>query len=181
MRCEYCDTKYAYEIGEKRSISSIVSQIKDYPHERVEITGGEPLLQEGTSKLTRILLEEGYTVLLETNGSHLIKELPDSVIKIIDVKTPGSGEENSFNKENIEFINERDNLKFVITDRSDFDWSKKFIDKHEVSNKCEIMFSSVREELPYSQICQWIVEEGLKVRFQPQLHKIIWPKQAQGV
>lgn len=181
LRCRYCDTKYAYKSGENRTISSIMNQIAEYPLERVEITGGEPLLQEETGKLIQALLDRNYEVLLETNGSQSIENIPDSVVKIIDVKTPGSGEENSFYRDNIDFINKQDNLKFVITDKNDFDWSKKFIKQYQLESKCEILFSTVKEELSYSTICEWILEEGVNVRFQPQLHKLIWPNQAKGV
>jgi len=162
-------------------LDGILSQVDDYPYNRVEITGGEPLFQEETIQLISQLLEKEYKVLLETNGSQLLEKIPQSVVKIVDIKTPGSGESESFRKENLTYINGKDNLKFVLTDEDDFDWSKQFIEKFNLNSKCEILFSAVREKLDYTELGEWILESELDVRFQPQLHKIIWPNQYKGV
>ncbi len=181
LRCSYCDTKYAYYEGTNMKLAGVLAQVNEYPYGRVEITGGEPLIQEDTNKLIAQLLEQNYKILLETNGSKLLNNIPQQVIKIVDVKTPGSGESGSFRENNLSYINEKDNLKFVLTDRADFEWSKKFIEKFNLNNKCEILFSAASEELEYSELAEWILKAELDVRFQPQLHKIIWPNDYKGV
>lgn len=181
LRCKYCDTRYAYKDGELYSIESILAKIKKYSIRNVEITGGEPLLQSETVELLNDLLKQGDQVLLETNGSVSLSPVPEEVVKVMDIKTPDSGEVDSFMLENLECLNSNDNIKFVLSSRKDFDWSVEFCEEHNLYEKCELLFSAVKEELKYSDLCDWILEAGINVRFQPQLHKLIWPNQKRGV
>ncbi len=156
------------------SIETVMNEIKKFDSKRVEITGGEPLLQEETFLLVDKLLENGFTVLLETNGSIGLNNLDSKVIKIIDIKTPGSGCEESFRLENLAFLNPDDEVKFVLTDRRDFEWAKEMIEKHNLNCKANVLLSPVSEELNPKDLTEWILQEGLDVRLQLQLHKIIW-------
>ena len=147
----------------------------------MEVTGGEPLIQQETPSLLAELVKREYNVLLETNGSLTLDSIPESVIKIVDIKTPGSREEDSFLMENLKYINNRDNIKFVISHRRDFEWSRDFCTRHDLFAKADILFSSVEQLLDYQTLCKWILDENLNVRFQPQLHKLIWKNINQGV
>ncbi len=155
------------------SIETVMNEIKKFDSKRVEITGGEPLLQEETFLLVDKLLENGYTVLLETNGSIGLNNLDSKVIKIIDIKTPGSGCEGSFKMKNLAFLNPDDEIKFVLMDRKDFEWAKEMIEKHNLNCKANVLLSPVSEELNPKDLSEWILQEGLDVRLQLQLHKII--------
>ncbi len=182
LRCNYCDTTYSYKSEITLSINDIIAKVKEYdPVKLVEITGGEPLLQPEVFQLISSLHENGNTILLETNGSILLKNIPEYVIKIVDVKCPGSGEEDSFLLENLEFINqESDEIKFVLSDNFDYNWAKDFIMKYKL-NDYEILFSPVSGKLEPQDLAKWIIEDKLPVRMQLQLHKIIWDKDKRGV
>ena len=182
LRCDYCDTTYSYESDISLSIDDIITKIQEYdPIKLVEITGGEPLLQSEVFQLISLLHENGYTILLETNGSMLLKDVPEYVIKIIDVKGPGSDEENSFLIENLEYINiEKDEIKFVLSDNFDYNWAKDFIMKYQL-NEYEILFSPVAGKLKPADLAKWIIDDKLSVRMQLQLHKIIWDKDKRGI
>ena len=182
LRCDYCDTTYSYESEINLSINDIITKVKEYdPVKLVEITGGEPLLQSEVYQLFESLHNNGYTILLETNGSISLKNVPEYVIKIVDVKCPGSGEEDSFLIKNLEYLNkEKDEIKFVLLDNFDYNWVKDFIIKYKL-NDYEILFSPVSEKLEPQDLAQWIIEDKLPVRMQLQLHKIIWDKNKRGV
>lgn len=182
LRCDYCDTTYSYECEITLSINDIITKIKEFdPVKLVEITGGEPLLQHEVYQLISSLHENGNTILLETNGSISLKDTPEYIIKIVDVKCPGSGEENSFLIENLEFISmEKDEIKFVLSDNFDYNWAKDFVMKYNL-NDYEILFSPVSEKLEPQDLAKWITEDKLPVRMQLQLHKIIWDKEKRGV
>ncbi|MDP8200940.1 MAG: radical SAM protein [Candidatus Tenebribacter burtonii] len=182
LRCNYCDTNYSYKSDITFSTNEIINKVKEYnPVKLIEITGGEPLLQSEVYKLFDSLHKDGYTVLLETNGSILLKDIPEYVIKIVDVKCLGSGEENSFLIENLEYIKiENDQIKFVLTDNFDYNWAKDFIMKYKLSNY-EILFSPVTDTLNPQDLAKWLIEDKLDVRLQLQLHKIIWDKDKRGV
>ena len=182
LRCDYCDTTYSYESGINLSIDDIITKVKEYdPVKLVEITGGEPLLQPEVYQLINSLNENEYTILLETNGSISLKNIPEYVIKIVDVKCPGSGEENSFLIENLEYINkEIDEIKFVLSNNFDYNWAKDFVIKYKL-NDFEILFSPVSEKLEPQDLAKWIIKDKLPVRMQLQLHKIIWDKDKRGV
>ncbi|MDO9577728.1 MAG: radical SAM protein [Candidatus Cloacimonadales bacterium] len=182
LRCNYCDTKYSYETSFEKSVKEIILETHKYkPIKLVEITGGEPLLQDEVYLLFEKLNLEGYKILLETNGSISLKKVPEYVIKIVDVKTPGSGFENSFLLENLQFIDsEKDELKFVISDRNDYEWSKDFLQKYKLENY-KILFSTVLEKLDPQILAEWILKDKLSVRMQLQIHKFIWDKETKGV
>ncbi|MEA2095841.1 MAG: radical SAM protein [Candidatus Cloacimonadota bacterium] len=182
LRCDYCDTTYSYESDISLSINEIITKVKEYdPVKLVEITGGEPLLQPEVFQLLETLYKDGYKILLETNGSISLKDVPDYVIKIVDVKCPGSGEENSFLLENLEYINKKnDEIKFVLSDNFDYNWAKDFMIKYKL-NEYEVLFSPVSDKLNAQDLAKWIIEDKLPVRMQLQLHKIIWDKDRRGV
>ncbi len=182
LRCDYCDTTYSYKSEISLSVDDITTKIKEYhPVKLVEITGGEPLLQPEVYQLFESLQKNGYTILLETNGSISLKDIPEYIIKIVDVKCPGSGEENSFLLENLEFIKqENDEIKFVLSNNFDYNWAKDFIMKYQL-NDYEILFSPVSEKLNSKDLAKWIIDDKLSVRMQLQLHKIIWDKDKRGV
>ena len=182
LRCGYCDTTYSYESNILLSINDIISKIKEYdPVKLVEITGGEPLLQPEVNQLFESLHKNGYIILLETNGSISLKDVPDYVIKIVDVKCPGSGEENSFLIENLEYINkEKDEIKFVLSNNFDYNWAKDFVMKYNLKDY-EILFSPVSEKLEPQDLAKLIIKDKFPVRMQLQLHKIIWDKDKRGV
>ena len=182
LRCDYCDTTYSYESNISLSIDDIITKIKEFdPIKLVEITGGEPLLQPEVYQLFKLLHEEGYTILLETNGSISLKEIPEYIIKIVDVKCPGSGEENSFLLENLEFINQAsDEIKFVLSNNFDYNWAKDFLMKYQLK-EYEILFSPIADKLNSKDLAKWMTEDKLSVRMQLQLHKIIWDKDKRGV
>ena len=182
LRCDYCDTTYSFESDISLSTNDIITKVKEYdPIKLVEITGGEPLLQPEVYQLIESLNKDGYTILLETNGSISLKNVPEYVIKIVDVKCPGSSEENSFLLENLEYINkEKDEIKFVLSDNFDYNWAKDFVMKYNLKDY-EILFSPVSEKLEPQDLAKWIIDDKLPVRMQLQLHKIIWDKDKRGV
>lgn len=180
LRCSYCDTKYAWEGGKKMTVASIVAKISEMGHHLVCITGGEPLMQAGAKILIKELLRLGHDVQVETNGSLPIRGLPSRARKIVDVKTPGSGFASSFLKSNLAALSRRDELKFVVSDRKDFDWSVRFIRRHHLEDKCGLLISPVYGLNP-SAVARWLIESGLEARLNLQLHKIIWGAKAKAV
>ncbi|MFA7597763.1 MAG: radical SAM protein [Candidatus Cloacimonas sp.] len=181
LRCSYCDTVYSYEEGTKTSIEQIIKTIEQYrPVNLVEITGGEPLLQESIYPLFEALHSYGNNILIETNGSQNLQNVPNYVVKIVDVKCPGSGEEQSFLIENLLHINPQDELKFVLSDYTDYQFAKNFIAKHTI-NTTKIHFSPVYGRLKPDQLAEWIVRDRLNVRLHIQLHKIVWSPDKRGV
>jgi len=174
LRCTYCDTKYAYEPEFTLSIKEIIKEVERYhPVKLVEITGGEPLLQADSIELMKLLINKKYDVLLETNNSISLKDIPQEVIKIVDFKTPSSGMCNSILWDNIKYFNGNDELKFVIADRQDFDWSLGIINKYDLI-KHHILFSPVYEKLDRKELAEWIIETKLPIRLNVQLHKLLW-------
>ena len=182
LRCDYCDTVYSYKNEITLTIDDIIKKVKEYaPVKLVEITGGEPLMQPKVCQLIETLNNDGYKILLETNGSISLENIPEYVIKIVDVKCPGSGEEKSFSLENLECIHqEKDEIKFVLTDNFDYNWAKDFVLKSKL-NDYEILFSPVSDKLNPQDLAKWIIDDKLNVRMQLQLHKIIWDKNKRGV
>jgi 7-carboxy-7-deazaguanine synthase len=180
--CSYCDTVYAQTGGTKYSIAEIITALAQYPCRMVEVTGGEPLLQEQTPYLVRELLDRDYTVLLETNGTFTFGALDKRCIKIVDVKCPSSGEVNSFNIEVLKNLNKhQDELKFVMVDRDDYEFARDFLQLHSGIIPEAVHFSPVLAELPVSELASWILDDGLCVRCAPQLHRFIWPNAERGV
>ncbi len=181
LRCNYCDTTYSYEPGKDYPIEQILSEISQFNCKLALLTGGEPLLQEHIVELMDRLYSAGYRVLLETNGTQPLQQVPSFVYVILDVKLPGSGHPDSFSIANLEFINQDwDELKFVISDRMDFDYAIDFIDLHKLHNHI-LLFSPVTERLKPSLLAEWIKETSLPVRLNLQLHKIIWDKDTRAV
>lgn len=181
LRCQYCDTSYAFEGGVKMDPDQIVSKVRESGIPLTELTGGEPLLQEESYLLSSLLLNEGYTVLLETNGSLSLDRVDSRVVKIMDMKCPGSGMSEHMNFTNIKYLSSKDEVKFVIGDRADFDWALKIINDYELLTMCKVLISPLQPKLEARTAAEWILEEKLLVRMQLQLHKIIWPTKDHGV
>lgn len=175
LRCSYCDTKYAYSGGKEMSIAELVDAWQDSDATVAEITGGEPLLQDGFIELAMSLRDcSERQVLVETNGSQDIGVIPEGVVGIIDVKCPGSGAENSFYMPNISKLHDYDEVKFVVRDRDDYEWAKMFVLKYNLTEKCNaVLFGCVSDSLDAGSLGKWIVDDRLKVRLQVQLHKIL--------
>lgn len=181
LRCRYCDTRYAQEGGEEMSVDEIIETVSSFGVKLVEVTGGEPLFQEATPALTRLLMERGHKVLVETNGSLDISVLPEGAVRIVDIKCPSSGESHSVRWENIWGLRDEDQIKFVISDRHDYEWARGIVAERFGMTRNEILFSTVFGELPPRNLVRWILDDGVPVRFQLQIHKYIWPHDARGV
>ncbi|MDD2889375.1 MAG: radical SAM protein [bacterium] len=177
LRCEWCDTKYAYKGGKEMTILQIMEVIKSYKTPLVEITGGEPLLQEEVYELSTKLLDKGYRLLIETNGSLLINRIPRKAIKIIDIKCPASGMRGKICWQNLKKLNHKDEIKFVISDYEDYKWAKSIVKKYDLL-KYIVLFSPVFEKNKklISSLSEWLLKDNLNVRLQIQLHKYIGVK-----
>lgn len=182
LRCSYCDTKYAYEEGIDLSINKVFEKVCSYNCKLVEITGGEPLLQEDSiNDLIELLLSNDYTVLIETNGSLSLERLNSKVIKIMDIKCPDSGVSEFNHWENIKYLTEKDQVKFVLSSRKDYEWAREVLNKYPCLQNIEVLFSTAFNVLKPSDAVKWILDDNLKVRFQLQLHKYIWQSDKRGV
>jgi 7-carboxy-7-deazaguanine synthase len=189
LRCVWCDTAYAFYGGKPMSVEEVaeaVRQFSDLNGARcvglVEITGGEPLLQKEVVPLMERLIADDYRVMVETSGERYIGNLPPAVIRIVDVKCPGSGEGGTFCMENLKVLTRADELKFVIVDRADYEWSRAFLREHSLAGKVgKVIFSPAFGTLPPQTLTEWILEDGLPVRLGLQLHKFIWHPERQGV
>ena len=181
LRCVWCDTTHAFYDGKKLSVDQVLDQVKSYGVNLVEITGGEPLLQKEVFPLMKSLLKNKFQVMLETSGSLSIENVPVEVIKIIDLKCPGSGEENKNLWNNLNHLVPTDEIKFVIADRIDYEWSKKVLQSYKLDKKVQILFSPVFEKLKLKDLTEWILEDNLPVRLHTQFHKHIWGQKAIGV
>ena len=174
LRCVYCDTAYAFAAGDKMRINDILQKVSGYRTRHVTVTGGEPLAQKDCRELLNLLCDEGYQVTLETSGAIDVSAVNERVIKILDLKTPGSGEVAKNRYENLDFLGPRDEIKFVICDRVDYDWSKSKLAEYRLNERCQVLFSGSHEQLPARQLADWILEDRLPVRLQIQLHKYLW-------
>jgi 7-carboxy-7-deazaguanine synthase len=163
------------------TIEQILDSISGFPCKLVEVTGGEPLLQEGANPLMRRLCDAGYEVMLETSGSLDISRVDERVRRIMDLKCPGSGMMARNRMENIKLLKATDELKFVIKDRLDYEWAKELILREDLVSICPILFSPVWDAVPFADLAEWILDDGLHVRLQLQIHKFIWDPQARGV
>jgi 7-carboxy-7-deazaguanine synthase len=177
LRCVYCDTEYAFSGGEKMAINTILKQLTDYQVGRICVTGGEPLAQTACNGLLSRLCDAGYEVSLETSGALDISQVDPRVMRVIDLKTPGSGEERKNHMANLECLRANDQLKFVISDRDDYEWSKAMLKAHDLEQQCEILFSPVHGKQSPTRLADWILQDRLDVRFQMQLHKLLWDDQ----
>ncbi len=181
LRCSYCDTEYAFYEGSDMTIKEILNKIEKYPTNLVMVTGGEPLIQKGCIDLMNQLLKKKYDVMIETSGSLSLNEVPKDVIKIVDFKCPTSNMMDKNDWTIIKDINQTDEIKFVIGNREDYDWSKEMIKNYNLNKICPILFSPVYDNIDIQDLSEWILEDGIKVRLQIQLHKHIWNADAKGV
>jgi len=182
LRCSYCDTRYAYGEGTSLTMTDIIDRVSGYGCPLVEITGGEPLIQNETPLLITNLIENGYKVLLETNGTIDISRIDERCIKIVDIKCPGSGESGKNILDNLNRLNVKDQVKFVITNREDYEYAKDIIKQIPGGFLREnILFSPVPGKMEFSDLAKWILGDKLIVRFHIQLHKTIWPNIDRGV
>ena len=182
LKCRYCDTEYARDNGTWMSLAEICGKVSALDFHMVEITGGEPLLQDETPALVSRLISKGFTVLLETNGSRDIGVLDPACVKIVDIKCPGSGQADAMDMQNIHRMDAKDQLKFVLTDRADYDYAKNMLQNiRQAGNESPVLFSPVAEGLAPKTLSSWILADRLAVRLQLQLHKIIWPAAVSGV
>lgn len=174
LRCTYCDTAYAFKGGEQMTGEEILSKVKKYNTRYVCVTGGEPLAQKDALFLLEDLCDAGYKVSLETSGAIDISQVDPRVIKVVDVKTPASGEVEKNRYGNFDYLKDKDQLKFVICNREDYEWSKQMVNEYSLQNKCEVLFSPVEGDMSATQLADWIIADQLNVRMQIQLHKILW-------
>lgn len=181
LRCSYCDTEYAFYEGVDMSIDEILAQVSQYPCRLVEITGGEPLLQEDVIPLMQALQKKKYKVMLETSGALSIENVPPGVIKVVDLKCPSSGETGKNLYSNMDYLSSTDEVKFVIGDRKDYEWAKEMVNQYGLAEKCTVLFSHTFEKLPMKDLADWIIKDGFPVRFQTQLHRHIWGANVRGV
>lgn len=182
LRCSWCDTTYAFHEGQKMSVDDVLQQVDRYGSPLVEVTGGEPLLQEDVYPLMDRLLESGRTVLLETGGQVDVSRVPGDVIKVMDVKCPASGESAKNDWGNIDRLGSRDQVKFVIQDREDYEFARDTLKRHALERRCAaVLFSPVHGVLEPKDLSAWILEDRLPVRLQLQIHKHIWGADVRGV
>ncbi len=174
LRCEYCDTAYAFKGGEIISLEDIITQVSNYQTPLVSITGGEPLAQKACLPLMEQLCDQGFSVSIETSGALDISKIDSRVNKVMDLKTPASKEEKKNLYENLQYITANDEIKFVICDRNDYDWAKSIMKKYDINDEKNVLFSPVATGLEPAELASWILEDKLNVRFQIQLHKVLW-------
>lgn len=177
LRCTYCDTTYAFSGGEWMSLADIRKQVASYGARYVTVTGGEPLAQKACPELLTQLCDDGYEVSLETSGAMDISSVDDRVVRVVDVKTPGSGEVEKNLFSNLALLTPKDQLKFVICNEADYQWSLETMAEYELEDKCEILFSPCHDQLSAEELAGWILRDRLPVRLQIQLHKYLWGNQ----
>jgi 7-carboxy-7-deazaguanine synthase len=182
LRCNYCDTEYAFYEGKKQTLQEILDAVAGFRCPLVEITGGEPLLQKNVLQLMSMLCDAAYAVLLETSGAHDISKVDPRVHRIMDLKTPGSGEVEKNLWSNIDRLSSRDEVKFVMGSRDDYEWSRDKVQRHDLLSRCHaVLFSPIFGQIDPRQIVEWVLEDKLNVRFQLQMHKFIWSPTQRGV
>jgi len=174
LRCQYCDTAYAFHGGEWWQDAAILARVREFGTRYVCVTGGEPLAQKGCAALLRQLCDAGFRVSLETSGAMALGEVDPRVIKVVDVKTPGSGEEPRNRYAELAQLSAQDQVKFVICDRGDYEWSRARLKELPLPPGCTVLFSPSHEQLPARELAEWILADRLPVRFQIQLHKYLW-------
>lgn len=182
LRCRWCDTPYAFHEGRKMSVDEVVADVEARGCPVVEVTGGEPLLQADVYPLMQRLLDAGKTVLVETGGHRSIAQVPDGVVRIMDVKCPGSGEAVSNDWSNLALLKPTDEVKFVIADRADYEFAREIVQRETLSERvAAVLFSPVHAELDARQLAEWVIADRLEVRVQLQMHKYIWSPETRGV
>lgn len=174
LRCVWCDTAYAFEGGTPMSVEEVLGRVASFGCTLVEVTGGEPLLQRDAIPLMKALLARGYEVMLETGGHRGVEEVPTEVRRILDVKCPGSGESHRNHLQNLDLLTPRDEVKFVIADRADYEWARAFVRERDLGARCPVLFSPVWRRLEPASLAGWILEDRLTVRLQLQMHKLLW-------
>ena len=182
LRCSWCDTPYAFHEGQKMSVDDVLGRVRDFGCDVVEITGGEPLLQQEVYPLMQRLLDDGRTVMLETGGHVSVDRVPERVIRVIDVKCPGSGESEKNHWPNLDQLRPTDEVKFVIKDRTDYEYARGVVATHQLTERCRaVLFSPVHGVQAPRQLAEWVLADRLPVRVQLQTHKYIWDATTRGV
>jgi 7-carboxy-7-deazaguanine synthase len=174
LRCRYCDTAYAFTGGEPMSLAQILERVRELGAHHVCVTGGEPLAQRGVFALMTALCDAGHRVSIETSGALPIDAIDPRVVRVVDLKTPGSGEVERNRYDQLAHLRAADQVKFVICDRADYDWSRAQVEQHALAQRCGVLFSPSHEQLPARELADWIVADRLPVRLQVQLHKYLW-------
>lgn len=174
LRCTYCDTAYAFTGGDWWELDSILTEVKNYSARHVTVTGGEPLAQPDCQGLLTALCDSGYEVSLETSGALDVAKVDPRVVKVVDIKTPSSGESERNLLANLDHLQPTDQVKFVIGDQADYQWSRALVDSQKLAEKCTVLFSPVADVLPATTLADWVLRDRLPVRFQLQLHKALW-------
>jgi len=182
LRCSWCDTPYAFHEGRKMDLDAVLDEVERYGCDMVEVTGGEPLLQQDVYPLMQTLLDRGKTVLIETGGHRSIADVPKGVVKVMDVKCPGSGESARMDWDNVDRLAPADEVKFVIRDRVDYDYAKDVVSRHGLAGRvAAIHFSPVHGVLDAKTLSEWVLADRIPVRVQLQVHKYIWSPETRGV
>jgi 7-carboxy-7-deazaguanine synthase len=174
LRCSYCDTSYAFSGGQTMTLAAILDEVARHAPRYVTVTGGEPLAQKGCLELLRALCDAGYEVSLETGGALDVSKVDARVVKVLDIKTPGSGEAEKNLWRNLDAMTARDEIKFVLCDEADYEWAREVMREHGLAQKCEVLFSPAQGQLPPEHLAEWILRDRLPVRMQLQLHKLLW-------
>ena len=174
LRCNYCDTTYAFTGGQSMTLQSIMDEVQRFPVRYVTVTGGEPLAQKNCLPLMQMLCDSGYQVSLETSGALDVSAVDERVMKILDIKTPASGEVEKNLWSNLNFLHAQDEIKFVLCDEADYLWARQVLQERNLAAKCEVLFSPAQGQLSPTDLADWILRDQLPVRMQLQLHKILW-------
>ena len=174
LRCQFCDTAYAFHGGEWRTVDEVLAKVAEFEPRYICVTGGEPLAQKNCLPLLTRLCDAGYRVSLETSGAMPLASVDSRVIRVVDVKTPGSGEEKRNRYEDLSLLRTEEQIKFVICDRADYEWSREKIASLQLHQRCQVLFSPSADQLPARELADWILADRLPVRFQMQLHKVLW-------
>jgi 7-carboxy-7-deazaguanine synthase len=182
LRCSWCDTPYAFFEGQKRTLDEVIADVERYDCALVEITGGEPLLQDDVYPLMERLLDRGRTVMLETGGHRPISRVPAAVVKIVDVKCPGSGESSKNDWSNLAALAPHDEVKFVVSNRADYEFARDVVNRHGLVGRCAaVLLSPVHDVLDPKSLAEWMLADDFRATLQVQLHKLIWPVGTRGV
>lgn len=177
LRCTYCDTTYAFSGGKNMALDEIMQTVQSHPTRHICVTGGEPLAQKGCIPLLKTLCDAGYSVSLETGGALDVSAVDARVLKVLDIKTPASGEEQKNLWSNLAHLNAHDEIKFVLCGEADYLWAKQILQQHALTDKCTVLFSPAQGQLEARDLAEWILHDGLQVRLQVQLHKLLWGNQ----
>ena len=178
LRCNYCDTTYAFSGGQTMTLDAILAEVARYAPRYVTVTGGEPLAQKNCQLLLRTLCDAGYEVSLETGGALDVSSVDSRVVKVLDIKTPASGEADKNLWSNLEHLDPHDEIKFVLCDEADYQWARQVLQEHQLERRCEVLFSPAQGQLAARDVAEWILRDRLPVRLQVQLHKLLWGNEA---